>query len=128
MWSEVSLCCLRSFKSTDFEHSGGVVSGQSSAKYNADQRKTAMSRINYAVAGSFMYSNLLTSVDDDEIEYWSLEVSHYCQLLEMHSVSFDITKLAAARMRLLASASQGYEESGGDVGLWDIESILKTVQ
>ncbi|KAH8810654.1 fungal-specific transcription factor domain-containing protein [Xylogone sp. PMI_703] len=87
-----------------------------------------MSRICFAVAGSFMYSNLLTSVDDDEVEYWSREVDQYRRLLEMHSVSFDITKLAAARMSLLASASQEYDESGENVGLWDVESILKTMQ
>ncbi|RFU26998.1 hypothetical protein B7463_g9353, partial [Scytalidium lignicola] len=86
-----------------------------------------ISRTSFAVAGSFMYSNLLASVDDDEVEYWSSEVDRYRQLLEMHSFSFDITKLAAARMSLLASASQEYEESGANVGLWDIESILKTM-
>jgi hypothetical protein len=70
-------------------------------------RTTAVSRVNFAVAGSFIFSMLLTSVSDDEVDYWSHQVQYYRRLLEMQSVSFNTTKLAAWRMGLLASTGQG---------------------
>lgn len=64
-----------------------------------------VSRINFATAGGFMFSLLLTSTDDDEIEYWTSQIARYRRLLELQSLSFDTTKLAAVRMGLLASMS-----------------------
>lgn len=46
---------------------------------------------------------LLSSTTDEEIEYWSSEITRYRRLLEMQSLSFDTTKLAAARMSALAN-------------------------
>ncbi|GME37559.1 hypothetical protein EJ03DRAFT_330720 [Neofusicoccum parvum] len=66
---------------------------------------TAVSRINFATAGGFMFSLLLTSTDDDEIEYWTSQIARYRRLLELQSLSFDTTKLAAVRMGLLATMS-----------------------
>jgi len=48
-----------------------------------------------------MMSMLLTSVDDDEVDYWSFEIKLYQDLLEDHSVEFVTTKLAAARMSVI---------------------------
>lgn len=80
---------------------------------------TAVSRVNFAVAGSFIFSMLLTSVSDNEVEYWSHQVQYYRRLLEMQSVSFSTTKLAAWRMSLLASTGQGQgvDELGYEVAI-----------
>lgn len=64
-----------------------------------------MSRINFAMAGGFMFSMLLSSVADEDVDYWSAEISRYRRLLDMQSFSFDTTKLAAARLNLLATVS-----------------------
>jgi hypothetical protein len=66
-----------------------------------------------------MFSMLLTSVDEDEVQYWSHQVQHYQHLLEMQSVSFSTTKLAAWRMGLLASTGQGqgFDELGHEVAI-----------
>lgn len=62
-----------------------------------------MSRINFAIAGGFMFFLLLTSVDDTDVEFWSTQIEHYRRLLKLQSISFDMTKLASARMDLLAA-------------------------
>ena len=74
-----------------------------------------------------MYSNLLTSVDDEEVQYWSNEIDHYRQLLEMHSLAFDTTKLAASRMKLLVSANYSHNESSDDVAICDTGSFWGVV-
>lgn len=66
-----------------------------------------ISRINFALAGGFMFSMLLSSITDEDIEYWSSEITRYRRLLDMQSMSFDTTKLAAARMSALANVSAG---------------------
>ncbi|RFU24556.1 hypothetical protein B7463_g11788, partial [Scytalidium lignicola] len=65
-----------------------------------------MSNINFAMAGGFMMSLLLTSVDDADVEYWTTQIKLYRDLLQSQSVGFHPTKLAAARMRLLCSVNQ----------------------
>jgi len=87
-----------------------------------------MSRINFAVAGSFMFTNFLTSIEDDEVEYWSNEVKHYRRLLEMHSFSFDTTKLAATRMELFASANKAFDKHGDGPVVLDREVFLRDMQ
>lgn len=54
-----------------------------------------------------MFSMLLSSVTDADIEYWEAEITRYRTLLEMQSSGFETTKLAAARMALLAEISSG---------------------
>lgn len=63
-------------------------------------------RSNFSMAGSFMFAMLLSSVTEEEVEYWTNEITRYRRLLDMHSLSFDTTKLAAARMNALASVGQ----------------------
>lgn len=53
-----------------------------------------------------MFAMLLSSVTEEEVEYWTNEITRYRRLLDMHSLSFDTTKLAAARMNALASVGQ----------------------
>lgn len=50
-----------------------------------------------------MFFLLLTSVDDTDVEFWSTQIEHYRSLLRLQSISFDMTKLASARMDLLAA-------------------------
>ncbi|EXJ91448.1 hypothetical protein A1O1_04560 [Capronia coronata CBS 617.96] len=69
-----------------------------------------LSNHNFAIAGGFMMSLLVTSTNDTEIEYWTSQIKLYYDLLQSQSVGFDTTKLAAARMSLLSSVSQ----SAGD--------------
>ncbi|KAF2765730.1 hypothetical protein EJ03DRAFT_330720 [Teratosphaeria nubilosa] len=66
-----------------------------------------LSRMNFAIAGGFMFSMLLSSIRDEGVDYWSAEISRYRRLLEMQSLSFDTTKLAAVRMGVLANVSHG---------------------
>jgi hypothetical protein len=61
-----------------------------------------MTRINFALAGTFMFFQLLTSITSHDIEFWSSTISHYRSLLRLQSHSFDMTKLACVRMDLLA--------------------------
>ena len=63
----------------------------------------AMTRINFALSGTFMFFQLLTSVTTHDIEFWSNTISHYRSLLRLQSHSFDMTKLASTRMDLLAA-------------------------
>jgi hypothetical protein len=78
-----------------------------------------MTRINFALSGTFMFFQLLTSVTTQDIEFWSNTISHYRSLLRLQSHSFDMTKLASTRMDLLA-ASMGVDppqmEDGGGMG------------
>jgi hypothetical protein len=78
----------------------------------------AMTRINFALAGTFMFFQLLTSSTTHDIEFWSNTISHYRSLLRLHSHSSDMTKLACTRMDILA-AGMGVDPAGGDGGRWD---------
>ena len=62
-----------------------------------------MTRLNFALCGTFMFFLLLTSVTNQDIEFWSNTISHYRSLLRLQSHSFDMTKLASTRMDLLAA-------------------------
>jgi hypothetical protein len=62
-----------------------------------------MTRINFALAGTFMFFQLLTSISTHDIEFWSSTISHYRSLLRLQSHSFDMTKLACTSMDLLAA-------------------------
>ncbi|KAL4879708.1 fungal-specific transcription factor domain-containing protein [Aspergillus karnatakaensis] len=66
-----------------------------------------LSRTNFAIAGSFMVSMLLSSTDNEEIVFWTEKIARYRGLLEMHSVTFDVTKLAVKRLGLIASVIEG---------------------
>ncbi|KAH9828402.1 Fungal trans-domain-containing protein [Teratosphaeria destructans] len=66
-----------------------------------------LSRVNFAIAGGFMFSMLLSSIRDEDVDDWSAEIDRYRRLLEMQSRSFDATKLAAERMRVLATVRPG---------------------
>ncbi|CZR58014.1 uncharacterized protein PAC_07904 [Phialocephala subalpina] len=77
-------------------------------------RAKAMTRINFALAGTFMFFQLLTSITTHDIEFWSSTISHYRSLLRLQSHSFDMTKLACTRMNLLA---QGMGVDPPGVGL-----------
>ncbi|EME83990.1 uncharacterized protein MYCFIDRAFT_173052 [Pseudocercospora fijiensis CIRAD86] len=75
-----------------------------------------ISRINFAIAGGFMFSMLLSSITDEDIDYWSKEITRYRRLLDMQSLSFDTTKLAAARISALANVSQGGRPQSAGAG------------
>ncbi|KAL3460123.1 fungal-specific transcription factor domain-containing protein [Aspergillus heterothallicus] len=62
-----------------------------------------LSRTNFAIAGSFMVSVLLSSAEQDEIAFWTTQIERYRVLLEMHAASFDVVKLAVTRLELIAS-------------------------
>ncbi|EME44715.1 hypothetical protein DOTSEDRAFT_53722 [Dothistroma septosporum NZE10] len=70
-----------------------------------------ISRSNFSMAGSFMFSMLLSSVTEEEVEYWTNEITRYRRLLDMHSLSFETTKLASARMNALASVGQAKRDN-----------------
>ncbi|KAL5338968.1 fungal-specific transcription factor domain-containing protein [Aspergillus crustosus] len=70
-----------------------------------------LSRTNFAIAGSFMVSMLLSSTENAEIAFWTEKIARYRGLLEMHSVTFDVTRLAVKRLGLIASVIEG--RSGG---------------
>ncbi|KAL2068896.1 hypothetical protein VTL71DRAFT_15234 [Oculimacula yallundae] len=61
-----------------------------------------MTRLNFSLAGSFMFSQLLTSHTSLDIELWSATIANYRSLLRLHSTSFEMTRLASLRMDLLA--------------------------
>lgn len=67
------------------------------------KNEAAMTRINFALSGTFMFFQLLTSVTTHDIEFWSNTITHYRSLLRLQSHSFDMTKLASTRMDLLAA-------------------------
>lgn len=56
-----------------------------------------------------MFSLLLSSVDDGEVDYWTAQIAHFRRLLDMHSLGFDTTVLAATRMELLSNVNKGPE-------------------
>lgn len=87
-----------------------------------------MSRINFSVARNFMYSILLGSVDDEDVEYWSKQVENYQRLLECQSIKFDTTKLAASRMRLLATVTNGSDGSNVNTEFWDREAFFRELR
>lgn len=62
-----------------------------------------MTRTNFALAGTFMFYQLLTSITTPDIEFWSATISHYRSLLRLQSHAFDMTKLACIRLDLLAA-------------------------
>ncbi|RDW91051.1 hypothetical protein BP5796_02216 [Coleophoma crateriformis] len=64
-----------------------------------------ISILNFAIAGSFMFSLLLSSINDEEIEYWTAQIREFRRLLELQSFGFDITRLASTRMELLATVN-----------------------
>ena len=50
-----------------------------------------------------MFWLLLSSIEDEEVEYWTAQIAHFRKLLDMHSLSFDTTHLAAIRGFFLMS-------------------------
>lgn len=92
-----------------------------------------MSRINFAIAGGFMFFLLLTSVDDTDVEFWTMQIEHYRGLLRLQSISFDTTNLASSRMDLLA-AGMGvdmvplYAGSDVEAGVDDTVTIGPKIQ
>lgn len=53
-----------------------------------------------------MFFLLLTSTEDNDIEYWSSQIKDYKRLLELQSFGFNVTKLASTRMSLLCSVNE----------------------
>lgn len=66
-----------------------------------------------------MFSMFCSSITDEEVEYWSAEITRYRRLLDMQSLSFDTTKLATARMSALANVNQGSRPAGMSMGRVD---------
>lgn len=64
-----------------------------------------VSRINFGIAGAVMYSLLMTSIDDIEVDFWIARVKEYHILLRAHAVGFDTSRLAAIRFDLLGKLS-----------------------
>ena len=85
-----------------------------------------ISRINFAMIGSFMFSMRLTSAEEAEVEYWTAAIDRYRRLLDLHSLGFEITRLAARRLELLTSVAEEARLGGDDNDslsdfiLWDI--------
>ncbi|PIA93416.1 hypothetical protein CB0940_04969 [Cercospora beticola] len=74
-----------------------------------------ISQLNFAMAGGFMFSVLHASSSDDDIQFWSSEITRYRRLLDMQSHSFDTTKYAVGRMSTLAHVtSSGPSQTSGD--------------
>lgn len=71
-----------------------------------------MSQIHFSLAGSFLFYLLLSSTDEDEIDYWTATIREYRQLLELDHYGFPVTRLAATRMALLATVN-----GDGDVSM-----------
>lgn len=112
----------RTSAKAELMHSGGVVSRVLDWQpWKPVKHILAMSRLNFAMAGSFIFSCLLNSADDEEIDYWSSRSHHYREMLGTCSRSFETTKVATARMEILAKASLG----GGmhQMG-WEEEAVL----
>lgn len=57
-----------------------------------------------------MFSMLLTSVEDDEVDSWVARIDEYLNLLQAHSISFDVTKLASIRLELLRKVGRLTED------------------
>ena len=71
----------------------------------------SVSKVNFAIVGAFMFSMLLTSVERDEATSWESRIDEYLSLLEAHSVSFDVTKLAFIRLQLLQKVDRLNDQS-----------------
>ncbi|OBT61201.1 hypothetical protein VE03_08712 [Pseudogymnoascus sp. 23342-1-I1] len=67
------------------------------------------SKINFAIAGSFMISMFLCSVSGEEGQYWMDQVMFYRKLLRAHINGFDVTKHASIRLDLLANCGSAGE-------------------
>lgn len=78
-----------------------------------------VSRINFAVIGSFMFSMLLTSTDEAQVVFWVREIGRYRRLLDLHGEDdgsggrFDTTRLAAKRLEQLSCVATGFGELDG---------------
>lgn len=53
-----------------------------------------------------MFFLLLSSTEDADIELWSVKIKEYRRLLQLDDLGFDVTRLAAKRMALLASVNE----------------------
>jgi hypothetical protein len=53
-----------------------------------------------------MFSLLLSSTDEGEIEFWATQIKEFRQSLELRDYGFNVTRLAANRMALFASANE----------------------
>ncbi|KFZ01591.1 hypothetical protein V500_00687 [Pseudogymnoascus sp. VKM F-4518 (FW-2643)] len=95
------------------------------------------SKINFAIAGSFMISMFLCSVSSEEGQYWMDQVMFYRKLLRAHINGFDVTKHASIRLDLLANCGSASElpKSPPDITCqaqqsmarsegWEIENVL----
>lgn len=65
---------------------------------------------NFALIGSFMFSMLLSSIEEHEVAFWTTLIARYRRLLDLQSVSFNTTKLAARRLDLLATVTETLTE------------------
>ncbi|OKL60204.1 hypothetical protein UA08_04606 [Talaromyces atroroseus] len=72
----------------------------------------AASKVNFSIVGAFMFSMLLTSIEDQEIDSWMSRISVYLKLLKEHSINFDTTKLACIRLELLSKVDNLMEDGG----------------
>lgn len=57
-----------------------------------------------------MFSMLVTSIEDWEIDSWMSRITTYLKLLKEHSINFDTTKLACIRLELLSKVDQLMED------------------
>ncbi|CAK7231556.1 hypothetical protein SEUCBS140593_007965 [Sporothrix eucalyptigena] len=71
-----------------------------------------LSQIHFSLAGSFLFYLLLSSTEEEEIDYWTAKIKEYRQLLELDNYGFPVTRLAATRMALLASVNNGEGTDG----------------
>ncbi|KAK6585975.1 hypothetical protein PZA11_001032 [Diplocarpon coronariae] len=62
-------------------------------------------KTNISLAGTFMFSQLLTSHTTHDIEFWSSTIAHFRSLLRAHAHSsrWEMTELACRRLDLLAA-------------------------
>ncbi|PBP19128.1 hypothetical protein BUE80_DR010060 [Diplocarpon rosae] len=62
-------------------------------------------KTNFSLAGTFMFSQLLTSHTTHDIEFWSSTIARFRSLLRAHahSSSWEMTRLACRRLDLLAA-------------------------
>jgi hypothetical protein len=58
-----------------------------------------------------MFSMLLTSIEDQEIDSWMSRITTYLKLLKEHSLNFDTTKLACIRLGLLSKVDHLMEDN-----------------
>lgn len=69
------------------------------------------SKVNFSIVGAFMFSMLLTSIEDQEIDSWMSRITTYLKLLKEHSINFDTTKLACIRLGLLSKVDHLMEDT-----------------